>query len=109
MIALAVALAEIAMILTQRVRKPSGPEKPSPWPYMAVGLGACAIGWLAVGRPGFDYGELCLALVCGVILTAEAALAAGSLTGRSWAAWTTAGIGGAAAATWLLSEPWPFV
>jgi hypothetical protein len=110
LIAIAAALAEIVLILLHRGRTPSGSaeSKSTPWAYMAAGLAACAAGWLAIGRPEVHWGDLFLALVCGVIIASEAAHAARSLSGRAWTGWATVCVGGAASATWLLSGPLPF-
>ncbi|MFJ2897778.1 hypothetical protein ACIO87_23170 [Streptomyces sp. NPDC087218] len=109
MIAIAAALAEIALILTHRGRKPSHTSGTGAGlSFMAAGLGACAAGWLVIGRPAIAWGDLLLALMWGVAIASEAAHAARSLSGRAWAGWATACVGGAASATWLLPGPLPF-
>ncbi|MFF9585939.1 hypothetical protein [Streptomyces achromogenes] len=108
MIAIAAALADIALILTHRVRASADPVASTPWRHMAAGLAGCAAGWLVIGRPELVWDDLFLTLVCGVVLASEAAHAARTLSGRAWAGWTTAGVSGAAAATWLLPGPLPF-
>ncbi|MGW2129385.1 hypothetical protein [Streptomyces coelicoflavus] len=107
MIAIAAIVADIVLILTHRVRAVPDPAKYAPWPYMAVGLAGCAAGWLVVGRPEAAWDDLFLALVCGVVVTSEAAHAARALSGRPWVGWATALVSGAAAATWLLPDPLP--
>ncbi|MFD8826022.1 hypothetical protein ACFV1C_27180 [Streptomyces sp. NPDC059605] len=108
MIAIAASLAEIALILTHRKRTPSAPARAVEWPHLAAGLGACAAGWLVIGRPGITWGDLSLALMFGVILASEAGHAARSLSGRPGAGWAMVCAGGAASATWLLPGPLPF-
>ncbi|MFF8617257.1 hypothetical protein [Streptomyces sp. NPDC015350] len=108
MIAIAAALAEIALILTHRRRAPSAPARAADWSHMAAGLGACAAGWLVIGRPGITWGDLSLTLMFGVILASEAGHAARVLSGRARAGWATVCVGGMASATWLLPGPLPF-
>ncbi|GAA2229844.1 hypothetical protein [Streptomyces nogalater] len=108
MIAIAAVLADIALILTHRVRTSPEPVESTPWRHMAAGLAGCVAGWLAVGRPELVWDDLSLTLVCGVVLASGAAHAARSLTGRTRAGWVTACVSGAAAATWLLPGPLPF-
>ncbi len=109
MIAIAAVLADIILILTHRVRASPESAEYAPWPCMAAGLAGCAAGWLVIGRPEAAWGDLCLTLICGVVVTSEAAHAARTLSGRAWAGWATALVSGAAAATWLLPDPLPFV
>ncbi|WCN05123.1 hypothetical protein [Streptomyces sp. M92] len=108
MIAIAAVLADIVLILTHRARASPESAKYTPWPYMAVGLAGCAAGWLAIGRPDTAWDDLFLTLICGVVVTSEAAHATRTLSGRTWAGWATAFVSGAAAATWLLPDPLPF-
>lgn len=108
LIAIVAALADIALILTHRVRASSESVRSTPWRHMAAGLAGCVVGWLVIGRPELVWDDLFLALVCGVVLASEAAHAARSLSGRTWAGWATACVSGAAAATWLLPDPLPF-
>ncbi|MEU1050281.1 hypothetical protein ABZ400_34795 [Streptomyces sp. NPDC005897] len=108
MIAIAAVLADIVLILTHRVRASPEPVKSTPWAYMAVGLAGCAAGWLVTGRPEAAWDDLFLTLICGVVITSEAAHAARTLFRRTWAGWATACVSGAAAATWLLPDPLPF-
>lgn len=107
-IAMAAAVAQIIVILAHRRRTPSTSSRTTPWSFMAACLGACAAGWLAIGRPAIAWGDLCLTLMWGVLLGSEAARAARELSGRAWAGWATACAGGAASATWLLDSPLPF-
>lgn len=108
MIAIAAAVAQIIVILIHRRRTPSTASRPTSWSWMAACLGACAAGWLAIGRPAISWGDLCLALMWGVLIGSEAARAAKELSGRAWAGWAAACAGGAASATWLLESPLPF-
>lgn len=108
LIAIVAALADIALILTHRVRASSESVRSTPWRHMAAGLAGCVAGWLVIGRPELVWDDVFLALVCGVVLASEAAHAARSLSGRTWAGWATACVSGAAAATWLLPDPLPF-
>ncbi|MFG2597046.1 hypothetical protein [Streptomyces sp. NPDC048462] len=108
MIAIAAALAQIIVILIHRRRAAPTATRTTPWPYMAAALAACAGGWLVIGLPAIVWGDLFLALMCGVLLGSEAARAAKELSGRTWAGWATACTGGAASATWLLDSPLPF-
>ncbi|MFF8713859.1 hypothetical protein ACF07T_20845 [Streptomyces sp. NPDC015184] len=109
MIAVAAALAEIALILAHRRHKPSHTAGAgAAWSFMAAGLGACAAGWLVIGRPGITWDDLSLTLTFGVVIASEAGHAAQSLSGRTRAGWATVCVGGAASATWLLPGPLPF-
>ncbi|MFD9027050.1 hypothetical protein [Streptomyces parvulus] len=108
MIAIAAVLADLVLIVADRVRAASSSSAQTSWRLMAAGLAGCAAGWLAVGRPETVWGDLFLTLVCGVVLGSGVAQAARGLSGRTWAGWVTAVLSGAAAATWLLPDPLPF-
>ncbi|MEU3026822.1 hypothetical protein ACPCBC_13835 [Streptomyces incarnatus] len=109
MIAIAAALAEIALIVVQRRRAPSGAPKEISWSHVAAAPAAGVVGWLLIGGPGTAWDDLWLPLFFGVILGAEAARAARVLSGKEWAGWATACGGGAASANWLLATPLPFM
>ncbi|MGW2557505.1 hypothetical protein [Streptomyces sp. NPDC001635] len=109
MIAIVAAVAQLAVILLHRRRTHGSTQRTVPWSFMAVGLAACAAGWLAIGLPPIGWGDLCLALAWGVIIGSEASTATRELAGHQWAGWTAACAGGAASSTWLLDSPLPFV
>ncbi|MFF5106369.1 hypothetical protein [Streptomyces sp. NPDC000134] len=108
MIAIAVAVMQVVVILIHRRRHDATGPRVTPWAYMAACLGACVVGWLIIGRPTIEWGDLFLALVFGVLIGSETARSVEDLSGRAWAAWATAAVCGAASATWLLQNPLPF-
>ncbi|MEU1091565.1 hypothetical protein ACFYPN_33535 [Streptomyces sp. NPDC005576] len=108
MIAIAAAAAQIVAILLHRWRTDSPASRTIPWAYMAVGLGACVAGWLIIGLPAIEGGDLVLTIVFGILIGSETATAVKDLSGRAWAAWATAAACGVASSTWLLQTPFPF-
>ncbi|OIK23478.1 hypothetical protein [Streptomyces malaysiense] len=76
---------------------------------MVTALGAGVVGWLVIGRPEAEWGEVPLALISKVVLGSEAAQAARVLSGKAWAGRATACGSGAASADRLLATPLPFM
>ncbi|MEU2150753.1 hypothetical protein ABZ741_41670, partial [Streptomyces globisporus] len=68
-----------------------------------------AAGWLSIGRPEITWSTSVLVLLSGLLITAEAADATAKLGAPRWVPNTVCVLCGAASATWLLSEPLPYL
>ncbi|GGW17573.1 hypothetical protein ABZ771_34950 [Streptomyces globisporus] len=109
LIALAALLAQFAVILTHRRVNKVRTRPDPPVLYTVLCLFGIAAGWLSIGRPEITWSTSVLVLLSGLLITAEAADATAKLGAPRWVPNTVCVLCGAASATWLLSEPLPYL
>ncbi|MFI7329454.1 hypothetical protein ACIBQ3_33050 [Streptomyces rubiginosohelvolus] len=109
LIALTALLAQFAVILTHRRVNKVRTRPDPPVLYTVLCLFSIAVGWLSIGRPDITWSTGVLVLLCGLLITAEAADATAKLGAPRWVPNAVCVLCGAASTTWLLARPLPYL